>query len=67
MNESVMIGNPTSREVQVQITNADTGETEVITEVRTAYKYRQEEEYKEAKKLGFLGTFEEYLAVRDYT
>ena len=67
MNESVMIGNPTSREVQVQIINAETGETEVITEVRTAYEYRQEEEYKEAKRLGFLGTYEEYLAIRDYT
>ena len=31
------------------------------------YQEKLNEEYEEAKLKGFLGTFEEYLAVRDYT
>ena len=36
-------------------------------EENTSYQEKLNNEYEEAKLKGFLGTFEDYLAVRDYT
>lgn len=36
-------------------------------EEKIPYQEKLNNEYEEAKLKGFLGTFEEYLAVRDYT
>ena len=36
-------------------------------EEKISYQEKLNKEYEEAKLKGFLGTFEEYLAIRDYT
>ena len=36
-------------------------------EEKVPYQEKLNEEYEEVKLKGFLGTFEEYLTVRDYT